>query len=287
MISLLGRALCTPEIQLSLTGRLARSIVRKTQGSVGYGLRFRERLQASERPHYLYCMLNAADLARKLGLKRIAALEFGVAGGNGIRVMTQLAAEIERETGVAIECYGFDTGQGMPPPEEARDLPYWFKEAQYCMDVDALRKAVPEAKLMLGPIDSTIDAFCSEQTPPPVGCMFFDMDYYSSTRDSFRLFEQSKKFPDCFMPRIFTYFDDVLGSEVEMYCAANGQLAAIHDFNASHDDMQIHLNQNLLPVRYITYSHKIYYVHLFGHPRYNEYIGGSEQVEMEQRLKIS
>ena len=41
-------------------------------------------LNAATRPHYAYCVYNAAILAKKLGYKSFSIIEFGVAGGNGI-----------------------------------------------------------------------------------------------------------------------------------------------------------------------------------------------------------
>ena len=62
------------------------------------------------RPHYAYCMYQAARLAMLLGIPRISVLEFGVAGGNGLIVIEQHAGWIQRELGVNLEVYGFDTG---------------------------------------------------------------------------------------------------------------------------------------------------------------------------------
>ena len=54
-------------------------------------------LSALRRPAYGYGMLKAAELAKRLGLDTISAIEFGVAGGNGLRHMEYLAERIERE----------------------------------------------------------------------------------------------------------------------------------------------------------------------------------------------
>ena len=40
-----------------------------------------------DRPHYAFGMLNAAREAAALGLASITAVEFGVAGGNGLLAM--------------------------------------------------------------------------------------------------------------------------------------------------------------------------------------------------------
>ena len=46
------------------------------------------------RPNYAYGMLRAADLAGYLGLKRVTICEFGVATGNGLIAMVDLAGRL-------------------------------------------------------------------------------------------------------------------------------------------------------------------------------------------------
>ncbi len=41
------------------------------------------KLNSTDRPHYTYCVYNAARLAKKLNLNHISIIEFGVAEGNG------------------------------------------------------------------------------------------------------------------------------------------------------------------------------------------------------------
>ena len=45
---------------------------------------YRASIDAVIRPQYAYCMIEAAKLARDHGIKKISAIEFGVAGGNGL-----------------------------------------------------------------------------------------------------------------------------------------------------------------------------------------------------------
>src|SRR3954468_21252027 len=66
------------------------------------------------RPQYLWPLLHAAHAARALGLPAITALEFGVAGGNGLLDMEEAAAAATRLSGTRIEIVGFDSGSGMP-----------------------------------------------------------------------------------------------------------------------------------------------------------------------------
>ena len=105
-----------------MLGPMLRGFLRKTQGNGTYNPWFMLDTQAVERPHYAYCMLHAAQLAQKLGITRISAIEFGVAGGNGIAFMANFARQVERVTGVSVDIYGFDTGVGMPDPEGTKDL---------------------------------------------------------------------------------------------------------------------------------------------------------------------
>jgi len=283
----LGKILLSKEFQLSIWGVLLRRFVRATNGAFRYSPHFLTDTQAIERPHYAYCMLNAAALARRLGHSRISAIEFGVAGGNGLRFMCDFAPLVECATGVAVDCYGFDTGKGMPPPVGVKDLPFWFKDAQYAMDHDALRRRLPNAKLLLGEIKDTISKFAETHDPAPIGAIFNDVDYWSSTRDSFMLFEAAAARPQNFLPRIFMYFDDIIGGTYSMYGPYNGQLAAIAEFNSEHEAMKIHLNQNLLPKTHLAYRWQIYYAHLMSHPQYNAYIGDADQEVIEDRLKLS
>ena len=282
----IGRAILSPQFQNSLLGSAVRALVRKTSGVYRYSGEFLTDFNAIERPHYAYCMLGAARLANRLGIDRISAIEFGVAGGNGLKFMCDFAGEVRRATGVTVDCIGFDSGKGMPEPRGREDLPYWFKAEQYRMDVPALKARVPEAKLILGEISDTIVGFAERERPAPIGAIMNDVDYYSSTMATLGLLKQAKRNPESFLPRLFMYFDDIIGSEIEMYGPFNGQLAAIETFNTEQQDCKIHLNQNLLPLNHITFRYQIYYAHLFEHPDYFTYMGGSEQLDLEQALRL-
>ena len=43
------------------------------------------------RPHYAYGVFAAAKLARRLGYSGVSAVEFGVAGGNGLLALEEIA----------------------------------------------------------------------------------------------------------------------------------------------------------------------------------------------------
>ena len=276
----LRRFVLSPAFQTSHLGEPFRRFVRANRDACS--ARFLLDSQAAEWTGYAYGLISAADLANRLGIKRISAIEFGVAGGRGLAFLVDFAKRVERQTGVIIDCYGFDTGQGMPDPEGVKDLPYWFRAQQYPMDEPALRAKVPDAQLVIGNIRDTIQSFVEKYKPAPIGAILHDVDYHSSTRDSLRLFE----YVESFLPRVFMYFDDIIGGASEMYGPFNGQLAAIEEFNRTHDGVKIHLNQNLLPESHLHYRYKVYYGHLFDHPLYDRYIGGGHQLGLEGELRL-
>jgi hypothetical protein len=233
-----------------------------------------------ERPNYAYCLYHAARLARRLGHPRMSALEFGVAGGNGLLAMERLAEIVEKEVGVGIDLYGLDTGMGMPPPEGYRDLPYHWKEGFFRMDRAALEARLRRAKLVYGDIRETVHDFVEKHKPAPIGAIMHDMDYYSSTAAAFGLFDSN---PTAFLPRAFCYFDDIIGSEVELYSDYTGQRLAIEEFNGTHPMKKIALNYHLTTQERVkTWHHQIFIYHDFEHPDYCRFIS-----EENQQLKLN
>ena len=241
------------------------------------------KLNLTERPHYLYCLYHSAKLAKNLGKKKISVIEFGVAGGNGIVFLEKYQKKILEELGIEIEIYGFDLGSGLNKPVDHRDLPYWFKEELYKMDLDKLNKKISKAKLIIGDVKFTIKDFFKKYNPAPIAAVFNDLDYYSSTKNSFQIFNNKEdKF---YLPRIFCYFDDTIGSEKEMYGEHNGELLAIKEFNNENINKKINLNQNLL-VKNIHYKYQIYYLHNFEHKNFNEFIYKNEQSKLDSVLNL-
>ena len=241
----------------------------------------RARLYLGERPHYLWCAWHAALLAKRLGMQGVTLVEFGVAGGNGLVFLERIAPLIEEELGIAVAICGFDTGEGLPEVVDHRDLPYWFRTNQYRMDVDRLKRRLQRSQLLLGDVRETVPKFL-ESAGPPIGSIFHDLDFYSSTRNSFRIFDIDR---DRVLPRVFNYFDDVKGSQLEMYGCHSGELLAIHEFNRTNERRKIVLNQNLL-AEPIPWSHQIFYYHDFDHPLYNRFVGDAQQEEIEQALRL-
>jgi hypothetical protein len=178
-------------------------------------------------------MLEAARLAKALGLSEISAIEFGVAGGNGLIEMEKIADIIERESGVKFHIFGFDLESGLPESSDYRDMPYTWKPGFFKMDRKKLESRLSRARLVIGDVKETVATFFKIYTPPPIGFISFDLDLYSSTKKAFALFEDENM--KNFMPRTYCYFDDIIGDHNEVHCRYVGELLAIDEFNEGHE----------------------------------------------------
>lgn len=226
----------------------------ETRVSLGLGVK----------PMYMFGIYQAATLAKGLGLPGISVIEFGVAGGRGLLAMEKSAKEVERHFGVSIDVFGFDTGKGLPPPTDYRDLPYLWNSGFYAMDVERLRARLERAQLILGDVAEKVVAFVS-QIKRPIGFVSFDMDYYSSTVKAFQLWNGA---PETRLPRVMCYFDDIYGHNEYI-----GELGAIREFNLAHSYMKLcpmyllgHTQE--CPARW---HDQIYMLHDFHHPLYCAY----------------
>lgn len=220
------------------------------------------------RPHYLWGTLLAARLARGLGLPRVAVLELGVAGGNGLLALERAAALAGELLGVAVDVYGFDAGSGMPEATDDRDLPWLIEPGWFAMDESALRRRLTRAELVLGPVADTVPAFLAAGHAP-IGFVAFDLDYYSATVDAFGLLAAA---PDRLLPRVVCYFDDVFGYGWSEF---TGERAAIDEFNAAPGQRklgQVHgLRHSLPPSQHgLPWHEQIWLLHAFDHPRYRD-----------------
>ena len=242
------------------------------------------RIQASDlpvRPNYTWCVLHAASVAARTGVPEISVLEFGVAGGNGLVALEAVAAEAERVLGVGIRVYGFDTGEGLPPPHDHRDAPFLMEGGDFPMDQEALRARLDRAELVLGDVVSTVPASWSPGRPP-VGFISFDLDYYSSTRDALRLLDGDSA---AFLPRVLCYFDDI---HCYPWGDSIGVRLAIREFNEERSNRKI---DALHGMRFlIAPDHRderwveaLYLAHLFDHPRYGDFEG----THLVRRLDLS
>jgi hypothetical protein len=239
----------------------------------------------TQRKHYKHCMLHAAMLARKLGHQHIASIEFGVAGGNGLVAMEQHAETVRARTGVDVVVYGFDSGQGMPPPLDYRDLPYLWQPGYFPMDVAKLKARLKSARLILGDVAETVRDFTAQENPPPIGFISFDLDYYSSTVAALKVLEADHRY---LLPRVACYFDDMVGDVDWAYNEFTGELLAIKEFNSAHDDLKIAPVNGLrffghrIPK---SWHEQIFVAHLFTHPDYVKPISDLRELPLEPEAR--
>ncbi len=229
---------------------------------------------AVDRPHYAYSIYHSAQLAKKLGYKKISVIEFGVAGGSGIVNIEYHVKRIEKILNIDIEIYGFDTGEGLPKPKDYRDLIYHWKMGFFKMNYQALFKKLKRSSIIFGNIKDTIGSFQKKYNPAPIGAIFFDMDFYSSTMDSLKIFNSD----EMLLPRIFCVFDDVLGSEIELYNDYTGERLAIREFNTKNKFKKISEGYHLTsrPIQYSWFK-QMFIFHSFKHPQYNTFISREDQ----------
>jgi len=221
------------------------------------------------RPNYTWAMIQAAYLASSIEVERISAIEFGVAGGNGLLALERAAEKLEGIFSIGIEVYGFDSGHGLPKSQDYRDVPNLWSAGSYPMDEQKLRAQLKHAQLILGLVEETVPDFL-KTNPAPIGFISFDLDLYSSTVQAFKVLEADQIL---LMPRIYCYFDDILGFSFGHH---NGERLAMSEFNATHRMRQI---SEIYGVRYYlppeminaSWSEKMFMAHILDHKHYNKW----------------
>ena len=228
-----------------------------------------------ERPHYAFGLLRSAVEARILGYRQLTAIEFGVAGGNGLLAMEKYAADISQLVGIDIQVVGFDSGAGLPTLSDYRDLPYLWAPGDFAMDVASLESRLQSVTLRLGPIAETLPTFLEELgANAPIGFVAVDVDLWSSTRDCLELFDAD---PLTRLPRVWCYFDDIVETIPEV-----GELLAIREFNDAHESIKIRQPFNLrrnIPLQPV-WAEQMWQAHSFYHPAYTQLIVSSPNREL-------
>lgn len=218
-------------------------------------------------PHYLYGLLCAVRTALAVGEKKITAIEFGVAGGNGLVAMEKHVKIVEKQFDVSIDIVGFDTSSGLPHRNDPRDCPFALQGGDFPMDIEKLKARLNRASLRIGDVRNTIRSFMDEDFSP-IGFVSNDFDLYTSTRDSFSLFRLEA---DRMLPRVSMYFDDLIGYP---YSTVGAEWAAIKEFNTISQDRQIgqiyglkhHVGRKY---RFAKWPEMFFVLHVYDHAAYN------------------
>jgi hypothetical protein len=233
------------------------------------------------RPAYSWGVLEGTALAKVLGYPRVSVIEFGVAGGAGLVALERIAELVEKIVGVEIDVYGFDTGTGLPKPQDYRDIPYMWDEGYFAMDVKRLRERLQRAQLKIGLVETTVPEFMRTAFPP-VAFISIDLDLYTATRHALQLLEAN---PDRLLPRIPCYFDDIMGRG---YCEFTGERLAIGEFNDEHGMRKLAAQHGLkffVPPhdRHEQWVELMYLAHIFDHPLYGtrSHLRGYNRIDID------
>lgn len=223
------------------------------------------------RPHFSYGVYQAAQQAKALGIDRISALEFGCAGGNGLVELEHTAKLVGLSTDVQVDVFGFDIGEGLPRPLDYRDLPYAWQAGQFKMDVPKLQSKLTSAQLVIGDVGETVVPFRSRADLAPIGFISFDLDFYTSTKAAFTVFDGGF---DHLLPRVYSYFDDCIGPDNELHSEFAGELLAINEFNEEHENFKLAPINGLHHKRLFPspWNDAMFVMHAFNHPLYGKYI---------------
>lgn len=80
-------------------------------------------------------ILKSAIFAKRLGIKTVTLIEFGVAAGAGLLNMAEIARNISKEIGINFKIFGFDTGTGMPPALDYRNHPDLYQLGDFPIEL--------------------------------------------------------------------------------------------------------------------------------------------------------
>ena len=216
------------------------------------------------RPHYHSIIYESTQTALKLNLKKISLIEFGIAGGNGLLSIEKYCKKLSKKYKIEYEIYGFDFGDssGLNFSKNPKDLPYYWSEGQFKMNYNKLKTKIKNSKLVLGDVSDSVKNFTQKYNPAPIGAIFFDLDYYTSTINALEIFKCSDDF---ILPRVICYFDD-LQPNVNNF---NGELAAINEFNKNNEEMKIVKDYGTsLNYYYGPWNEEVFILHKFNHKDY-------------------
>ena len=217
------------------------------------------------RPHYALGLFLSSFLAKELKVKKISALEFGCWKGEALFDMEIFAKDIEKIMDVNIEIYGFEGGEGLPQSQDYKDRLYQFSPGEMKTGSDNYFNKLTRTKTFFGTFKDTVNQF-TNTNHAPIGCIFNDADYFSSTLDSFEVLKNLNKL----MPKVYLYFDDLNFSS-----SLTGELGAINEFNKKNNIQIENIPEfaeylSLYWRKWIFLAKRFYMVHNFEHKDYNK-----------------
>lgn len=222
-------------------------------------------------PSYLYGLHYAARTACAIGAGAFTAVEFGVAGGNGLRALEDYSDRVGHQYGITIAVVGLDSGAGMPEPADSRDCGFALGSGDFAMDQSELQARLRHAELILGPVEQTVGPFMHRIGAgglPPLGFVSIDLDVFTGTLAALDAMPAD---PERLLPRVPMYFDDLSGYP---YTDETGERAAITAFNGKNVTRRVGKIENLEhtlggAARWQNWPRHVFVLHVFDHPAYN------------------
>ena len=224
------------------------------------------------RPHYETILYEASKTALKLGAKEISVLELGVAGGDGIKSLHKYKKKIEKILNIKIFIVGFDSGSGLPEVTKKEDLPFFWKAGDYTnKNLSSLETNYNDVKIFTGEISETLETFIN-QNNHKIGCIFFDLDLYSSTKSFLDIIPLLSK-NNLLLPRTLCYFDDLFIADYGLD-DSNGEPLAISNFNNDNTNFKLgRAYDNVSDFKFPLAKNQIFTLHDYENENYNKYIG--------------
>lgn len=242
-------------------------LIGRILSKIGGGIISQEHWGVCDRPSYAYGILRAAQIGKYFGHKKVTICEFGVAHGNGLLKMIDLAKQIGAATGMEFRIVGFDTGIGLPSVNGYKEHPEIWSAGDFALvDVPRLKQQIgDQAELIIGDIKDTVGQFLQTlKSDAPLGFISVDVDTYSAAGACLKSLNGT---PEACLPAVSAYFDDIGFYFCNRWC---GELAAIEDFNAANALRKIDTDRTLpgrRPVKYARWYPQMYVCHILDHPQ--------------------
>ena len=149
-------------------------------------------------------------------------------------------------------------------------MPHIWGQGFYKMDEALLRSKLQKAQLVLGNVAETVPQWL-KTNPAPIGFIAFDLDYYSSTKKAFAVFDAPSA---SYLPRVPCFFDDLGCTSIGMMNRFVGEYLAIDEFNAEHTDRKIARIEQLRINRphWENWQGRMYAFHDFSHELYTRHV---------------
>lgn len=220
------------------------------------------------KPPYSFGLILALEQVRRLNVKAMTVVEFGVFQGNGLRELANAAALLADASGIQIDVLGFDTGAGMPQPVDYRDHPETWDVSDMAMtDPDEILASLPKhpllnCNLVLGNIAETVRTHLIPRltAEKPLGFVAVDVDSYTAATHALTCLLGPAEH---YLPTVPVYMDDI---EYNLaVCSRTGEGLAISEFNLKNE-MRFLENKAVRTMYAQKYWHKLmYFCQVFDH----------------------